>query len=499
MKKIILLVMAMILLVSASLAEDLSGLTDDELLILHDLVEKEMANRNLTPDGADRPITDRLQEFMCFWAKNDYTGMLSLCASEWKAKQEDPSLSLYVTIKNRTPMSYEIVSFSGTSADRRLEVAFNTLIDKNTGRDPQMYFIQITMIQEDDGLWYVDPSGLETGEIPEATLVPELTPTPEETAGSITGDTVPVNNPDAALESRLNEFLYFWATKDYPRMLELCASDWKGAQDNPQVSLFAVMKNRTPVSFEFLSVSGEPGDKVRTITTNVLMDKNNGKDPQAYLFEYVMVLENDGLWYVDLTNLATNGMPEATLVPELTSDSPAEITGETNLYYIPDGGTRYHLDPNCKSVSAKLIPLQDSFRYSEVNDPQYQFLKPCPVCGAPERQAGNYNALAPADYTQKAWAFTAENYAELLNNPDSILNQPFCARGMVQEVISEDPLIIVINTTLEEDGEPQPVIIEGSEAGKFHWEKGCEYQIYGDFISVRDGMPVLAARYSFTW
>ena len=134
-----------------------------------------------------------------------------------------------------------------------------------------------------------------------------------------------------------------------------------------------------------------------------------------------------------------------------------------------------------------------------MNDPQYQELKPCRICNAPERQVGDNSTLAPADYTQKAWAFTAENYAELLTNPESILNQPFCAKGMVQEVISEDPLIIVINTSLEENGEPQPVIIEGPEEGKFHWEKGCEYQIYGDFVSVRDGMPVLTARYSFTW
>ena len=80
---------------------------------------------------------------------------------------------------------------------------------------------------------------------------------------------------------------------------------------------------------------------------------------------------------------------------------------------------------------------------------------------------------------------------------DSILNQSFCIKGMVQEVLSENPLTILINTG--DDGESLPVIIESPDADKFHWEKGCKYQIYGDFVAVKDNMPVLAARFSFTW
>ena len=68
---------------------------------------------------------------------------------------------------------------------------------------------------------------------------------------------------------------------------------------------------------------------------------------------------------------------------------------------------------------------------------------------------------------------------------------------MVREIISENPLTVVINTS--EDGESQPVMIESPDADKIHWEKGCEYQIYGDFVSIKDNMPVLSARFSFTW
>ena len=357
MKKTILLVMAMILLISSALAEDFSGMTDEELLTLYRQVSSELANRNLAPDEADEPLKRRLYEFMSLWYEQDIAGMVHYSTSDWQAKQDNPQASMFSILKNRQPQRYELISVSG---DPEASVRFancDITIDWNTGKPFRNYNVTITMVLEDDSLWHVDPTCLETNELPEATLVPVLTPAPEQPAASVTRDTV--------------------------------------------------------------------------------------------------------------------------------------------LYYSPDSGSKYHLDPNCPSVNEKFAPLQASFRYRDVNDPQYQNLKPCLVCGAPERQPGNNSALTPAEYTQRAWAFTAENYAELLNNPESILNQPFCAKGMVQEVISENPLTIVINTS-PEDGF-QPVIVESPDANRFHWEKSCEYQIYGDFVSVRDGMPVLSARFSFTW
>ena len=500
MKKIILLVMAMVFLASAVQAESLSPLSDEELLTLYQQVSSELSIRNLSsaidPSAAD--IQLRLYQFYQFWSQNDIRNMLSFCSPKWVTEQGDAMQSLFTVIRNRTAQSIEIVSVSGAPEDTVREVVFNTLIDKNNDREPMMYTVHVTMVEEDDGTWYIDPASMMTNEMQNEFPAPELTPVPEGTAASITG-TVPDNNPEEALKSRLNEFMYFWAASDYPSMVNYCASDWKAKQENPLNALFAVLRNRTPLSFDFVAVSGESADKVRKVATIIQMDNHSGKAPRTYSIDYVMVQEDDGLWYVDPTSLATNEIPEATLVPELTPVPAAEITGDTILYYNPEGGSKYHLDPNCPSVNLRFIPLQGTFLYSDVNDPQYQELKPCRICNAPERQAGDNSTLAPADYTQKAWAFTAENYAELLNNPESIFNQPFCTKGMVQEVISEDPLIIVINTSLEENGEPQPVIIEGPEEGKFHWEKGCEYQIYGDFVSVRDGMPVLTARYSFTW
>ena len=376
MKKIILLVMAMVLLISAALAENLTSLSDEELQKLYNQVSDELKRRNIDvtseipEDYSDSEVSERLYSFLQCWAASDYPHMLDYCTSEWKSKQEDPQTELFRIIANRTPLSYEKLDQSGSPEDAERTVSIALMLDKNNGHAPEKYFFKIAMKQEEDGLWYIDPTSLATDEIPEATLVPELTSSPE---AGISGDTLTFYEP-------------------------------------------------TPT-------------------------------------------------------------PEA------------EITGDTLLYYNPEGGSKYHLDPNCLSVNPKFVPLQGSFRYSEVNDLQYQDLAPCRICGAPEKSGSTM--LSPEEYTQKAWPFTAETYAEMLNNAEIGLNHPFCVKGMVREIISENPLTVVINTS--EDGESQPVMIESPDADKIHWEKGCEYQIYGDFVSIKDNMPVLSARFSFTW
>ena len=55
------------------------------------------------------------------------------------------------------------------------------------------------------------------------------------------------------------------------------------------------------------------------------------------------------------------------------------------LYYNPDGGTKYHLDQNCKSTHAKYLPMKGHFTYGEINDAKYANLSPCNVCAAPLR------------------------------------------------------------------------------------------------------------------
>ena len=491
MKKIILLILAMVLLVSTALAEDLSSLTDEELKALYDRVACEMAGRDLfskVPDDPDSELKNRLYEFMSLWYEQDIAGMVYYSTSDWQAKQDNPQASMYSILKNRRPQYYELLSVSGDPDAAVRYAECNVNIDWNTGKIPETYNMLITMVLEEDGLWHVEPTSLETDKIPEPTLVPELTPVPEGTAGDII---------DAEIKNRLNEFILFWSANDCPSMVNYCTSDWKSKQENPQASLLAVLKNRTAVTYKLNALLKAPDNKSCTASCNIEIDSNIGKPHRIYLYMISMVLEKDGLWYVDPASLATNEIPESAPVPEQTPAPAAEITGDTILYYNPEGGSKYHLDPYCKTVNPKFLPLQGTFRYSEVNDPQYQELRTCHICLAPERPSGDSGELSPSDYTQKAWAFTPEIYTVIQNNPDSILNQSFCIKGMVQEVLSENPLTILINTG--DDGESLPVIIESPDADKFHWEKGCKYQIYGDFVAVKDNMPVLAARFSFTW
>jgi len=487
-KKIILLVMAIVLLVSSALAEDLPNMTDEELLILYQQVSGELANRNLAPNELDEPLKNRLFEFMTFWSGQDIANMVHYSTSDWQAKQENPQLSMSEILKGRQPIQYELISVSGYSWDSVRFADCDITINWNTGKPYKKYNFKITMVLEDDGLWHVDPTSLVTNELPEATL----TPAPEGTAGIIPGDVA-----DADIKSRLNDFMSLWHENDIAGLVNYCASDWKAKQEDPKMSIFAILKNRLAVTYEINSVLKSPDNQSCTVSCNIEIDDNSGKPHKIFLYLISMVLEDDGLWYVDPANLESTFTAEPTLVPEQTPAPAAEITGDTILYYNPEGGSKYHLDPYCKTVNPKFLPLQGTFRYSEVNDPQYQELRTCHICLAPERPSGDSGELSPSDYTQKAWAFTPEIYTVIQNNPDSILNQSFCIKGMVQEVLSENPLTVMINTG--DDGESLPVIIESPDADKFHWEKGCKYQIYGDFVAVKDNMPVLNARFSFTW
>ena len=65
--------------------------------------------------------------------------------------------------------------------------------------------------------------------------------------------------------------------------------------------------------------------------------------------------------------------------------SPAAAP-DTVLYYNPEGGMYYHLDPNCISVRKReYTPLRGSLTYSQLDDPPYRTLKRCTICGAPAR------------------------------------------------------------------------------------------------------------------
>ena len=185
MKKILILILAVMLLIPAALAEDLSSLSDEELLNLQKQVEEELIRRNLYPLADDVPVDsenialfERLDSFLSFWAASDYPNMLDYCVSDWKNQTEDPQTELLRILSNRTPLHFENVVLSGSPKDTERTASIILTIDKHNGHAPQVYFFDIIMKQEEDGLWYVDPRSLQSHE--EDVADPDPTPVPAE-------------------------------------------------------------------------------------------------------------------------------------------------------------------------------------------------------------------------------------------------------------------------------------------------------------------------------
>ena len=106
------------------------------------------------------------------------------------------------------------------------------------------------------------------------------------------------------------------------------------------------------------------------------------------------------------------------------------------------------------------------------------------------------DVLLIEEYSAQAWAITAEGYTDLLNNMDTRIGQVYVIKGFIQEVLSDNPLRVLMNTG--EDGASQPVIVECPAYRNFTWEPGTFYRIYADASSIENEIPVLTAQYSYT-
>ena len=196
----------------------------------------------------------------------------------------------------------------------------------------------------------------------------------------------PAPKDDNSAVERLQSFFYYWNANQIDEMLPLCSPSWQSGLESPRTSLFALMANRRPLELTSENITGTNDDDSRTVTISVLMDRNNNKDPVKYRMNVMMVKEN-GEWYVDPQSLKSN--ERETETPDVSaspSPSPEPATNAaTVLYYNPEGGTKYHLDPNCKSTHEKYLPFKGPFTYGDLNNANYASLTPCNVCGAPLR------------------------------------------------------------------------------------------------------------------
>ena len=212
----------------------------------------------------------------------------------------------------------------------------------------------------------------------------EPTPTPSPT---------PSPTPDPHAESgaaaeRLQSFFYFWHVNNDENMLLLTAPSWRNAQADPLKALFAIRANRTPQdNAEIVSISGSEADTVRTAKVKVTITKNiSGRSPEILSFNVIMVKE-DGEWYVDPRSLTSNEVISTTKATNEMPTQPVLHTGtaETVLYYNPDGGQMYHIDPYCGKINSRYLPLQGQFLFSQLDEAFYRELENCTYCGAPLR------------------------------------------------------------------------------------------------------------------
>ena len=136
-------------------------------------------------DSADSPygslarneVTDRLLGFFKLWAANDQAGMMDYCAPGWKEAQENPKVSLFGLLANRTPKNLTMESIRDAGEAGQCTVVVTSMMDRNNGMGPLLYRYQMRMVKE-DGAWYVDPDCLKTWELAETenpTDMPEPT------------------------------------------------------------------------------------------------------------------------------------------------------------------------------------------------------------------------------------------------------------------------------------------------------------------------------------
>ncbi|MBE5811498.1 MAG: hypothetical protein E7318_11280 [Clostridiales bacterium] len=206
------------------------------------------------------------------------------------------------------------------------------------------------------------------------TTQPTATPAPEDAA-------------DGAVE-QLMSFFYYWSVGNDEAMLARTAPSWRASVDDPAAALFVLLLNRTPQDdYEVTNAPGTDNDALRTLTIKVTINKNDGRaSMDRYAFKVIMKKE-DGIWYVDPQSLASNEKETATQTVASANTTPTQPplytgTPDTILYYNANGGSRYHLDPECQSVGKKYLPMA-SFRFLDLGLSPYKDLIPCNECGAP--------------------------------------------------------------------------------------------------------------------
>lgn len=564
MKKIfIILLAAAILLSSVSLAEDLSSMPDEELMELYRRVAEEVENRRTaaaeeTPDGigtageTDESAGDRVAAFFYYWSQNRMDDMLALCASDWKAGNEDPRLELFKILANRTPVSVEVRAAYGESADPVRSVTAVALIDRNNGKEPAMYMFRITVKLEADGLWYIDPESLMNRETADGTPEPEQTPRPvEKTAGTPDNNTVLYYCPEGGQYyhadrncKRVNEkylpmngmFTYAELNNEEYKGLQPCevcgAPSRQGNRERTESFRDAVDAAGDTASvgieIDYLAVAAEQDGKfIRKVT---LPD-----DHARELYMAAMSADDPGDGFEAFNayawSLPVSYTEEITAIPKEQAELDAqagktvrELENEGYFVYGSGGGIdmptivdlsyglfNYEFEAEASFEEYQAFADRDDLGSMKVKNGRLSGFsslatdldylangdyEPEVVPNVSERDEREVFSVPAEEYSRKAWPLTAEGYADLLDHKEARYGQVYVVEGTVHQVLSRNPMTVIIHTGGK--GEPQPVVVTCTEDRGFTWEEGCYYRIYADVSSSCYRLPVLTARYMFS-
>lgn len=563
-KTIIILLAVMFMMSSVSLAEDLSSLPDADLLVLYRQVSIELESRGIDPkavypedafSGDDlwtEEMAERLELFFGFWSASDIQSMLTVCSPGWTADKENPAASLFIALANRTPEDYAILSVSREQDDFVRDVTLAAAIDNNNGRGPTDYILRITMMREQDGLWYIDPDCLETFERTAEWHREEPAPKTAETASEVAGDMVLYYCPDGGQYYHADQNCKIVNEKYLPLKGSFTYGELENEVYNdlqPCKVCGAPLRRENPFLSESFSDAVEAADRFVFVGGDIdylaAPAEKDGKfirmvtlldDHAKELYMAAIGAEDSGEAYEAFQtyawSLPVTYTEELTVKPKdqaeldtLAGRTVGELLTEGYSFYGIGGGENL---PTIADLSYGLFNYEfevdasfEQYRENEGWDGLEDMKVKSGKLSGFSTLATNLDYLAdgtfepqivphitaeeaaaadqvppPEEYTVKAWPLDTEGYSDLLNNIENRYGQVYMVSGVVHQVLSQSPMRLVINTSA--DGKSQPVIIEYHGQTSISPDTGSHCRIYADVTSSCYILPVLTARYTFS-
>ncbi|MDR1598835.1 MAG: hypothetical protein LBS11_03025 [Oscillospiraceae bacterium] len=238
----------------------------------------------------------------------------------------------------------------------------------NTGSnitDPSDLLGALTSETEDDGLTDYDEGG----------------------ALAVQGNQ-PEAMPLSAAQTVLEAYLELWKQgNNIEGMIEYTWPEWRRAIENPQITLYTSLSQRKLQDWEYTMPAFSDMDTVITIPVLTHMTTNSG----TFKFRHEAMLYRVGdQWYVDPNSFKSSiqvvdptPSPDPNATPKPTP--AASVSPSLKLWYNSDGGSLYHTKKDCSSIAQRYWSKMSSFTFSQLKDNKYSKLKPCTVCGSPER------------------------------------------------------------------------------------------------------------------